>query len=165
EMALKGLKFDLDTKTDEELLTEYDRVQRMIQEMEEISKNKNSAEEDLLLIGKDIDDKISRVNKEISDNVREKALSDYEVIKTIEGKIIAVNEEVSADNEGRDLDRQENVETVKGLFKHQDDVAAERTDEKKTEILDTRKEVGKVEEKYEVAVSDRAEEREEIVDA
>jgi hypothetical protein len=163
ELALIEMKKDIKSKSDEELIREYDNVQRIIANLEEISKQKTAADEDLLLISKDIDEKLTRVNKEIGDNVREKALSDYDVIKGIEERIINVNKDVAEDNSSRDLDRQGNAETVKELIVRDSDVATKRAQEKKEDSYSIKAKVVDIEDSHQEVVSERSEERTEIV--
>ncbi len=164
EAVLREFRRELKTKSDDELTKEYDEIQKLILALEEESKKKTASEQDLLAVSKDIDAKIDAVNKEISDKVREKAISDYDVIKEIEQKIKTVDKDLTEDNIRRDEDRQENVETVKDLHVKSEDVHAERSQDKKGDILDTKKQVNTIEEKHTLATTERTEDREEILE-
>ena len=163
EAVLRGFKKDIKSKSDEELVKEYDEIQRLIRALENETTSISASNEELIAISKDIDSKVIAVNKEITDRVRQKTLENYDETKAIESKIIAASKELNEDNIKRDGDRLANVETVKTLVNTNDDVNVKRQESKKSDLLDTKKKVSQIAEEHELEVSEKVEKREEIV--
>jgi epidermal growth factor receptor substrate 15 len=161
EESVKELSKKLVTLSDEDLAKEFQNVQNLIKDLQTVETTKTASEAELLAISKDIDDKVKAMNKEIVDRATQRGEEHYTLLQRVEGKIVEVERENDAKQVERDDERQATVGVVKQLIHGDEDAQTSRGQDHKSQRVETKGAITKVEEKLDQKNEESDESRQE----